>query len=88
MEKSYDNAIRSKKKIFVNNFIGGIAWGLGATIGITLILAVFGYTLRNIVFVPIIGEFVQDVSNFVIQNQPDFPSSENLPQNGQNPLTN
>lgn len=65
----HEKVNRSKKEIFINNFIGGVAWGLGSIIGFTIIFAIIGSLISKIDFVPIIGEFVQDVVNNVLQRQ-------------------
>ncbi len=65
------NAVKAnRKQIFVNNFIGGISWALGATIGLTLIVVVLGIVAKNINLVPFVGKFVADVIAFVLQNNP------------------
>lgn len=60
---------KSLHQIFVNNFIGGIAWGLGATVGVSLIVALFGIILAKIDFIPIIGDIVLKIMDFVGKNQ-------------------
>lgn len=60
------------KKIFLNNFLGGIAWGLGATVGLAVVLAVLTFILGKINLVPIVGTFVADVIKFVLQNNPQL----------------
>ena len=56
------------KHIFINNFLGGIAWGLGATIGLTVVLAVFGFILGKIDFIPFVGDFVSSVIEYTQKN--------------------
>lgn len=58
------------KQIVVNNFVGGISWGLGATVGVSIVLAVFGLILSKINLIPFIGDFVSQVTSFVLQNNP------------------
>lgn len=36
--RGYDNVSLPLRKIIVNNFFGGIAWGLGSVIGATIII--------------------------------------------------
>lgn len=71
MEK-YESVKRSFKDIIFNNFVGGIAWGLGATVGVSIIIAVLSLILRNINLVPFIGNFVSQITNYVLQNNPQF----------------
>lgn len=64
-----DRVNRSMKKLFINNFVGGIAWGLGVTVGLTLVLAIVGFFIGQLDYVPIIGTFVSDIVNFIDQNR-------------------
>ena len=43
------------------NFIGGIAWGLGVTVGISLIAYLLGLVLRAFEAMPFIGERLADI---------------------------
>jgi len=56
-----------RRQIFVNNFVGGIAWALGVTVGLALIVTIITLILRNVNFIPFVGNFVADVIKFVIQ---------------------
>lgn len=58
------------RQIFINNFIGGIAWGLGATVGLSLVIAIFGLILGKINLIPVVGEFVSQITSFVLKNNP------------------
>lgn len=71
MEK-YERVKRSFKDIIFNNFVGGIAWGLGATVGVSIIIAILSLILKNINLVPFIGNFVAQVTNYVLQNNPQL----------------
>lgn len=53
-------------KIITNNFIGGIFWALGVTIGLSLLVAILSLISHYINFVPIIGKFVSEVIDFVL----------------------
>jgi hypothetical protein len=57
-------------EIVFNNFIGGISWGLGATVGVALVFALLSLIAQNINFVPIIGSFVSDIINFILATNP------------------
>jgi len=67
MAEKYENVTKSKKRIFINNLIGGIAWGIGATIGASVLLAVLAFLLGSLDVVPVVGNFVSQVSVFVEQ---------------------
>ena len=63
---------KNKKEIFVNNFIGGIAWALGATVGLAIIFIILGLIVKNINLVPFVGNFVADVINFILSKNPNL----------------
>lgn len=63
---------KNKKELFINNFIGGVAWGLGATVGLALVLTMLGIVVKQINLVPFVGSFVADVVNFVLSNNPEL----------------
>ena len=58
------------KNIFTTNFLGGIAWGLGATVGLAIILTVFGFLINKLNLVPIVGSFMADLIKPVLQTKP------------------
>jgi len=64
----YEKVERSKKQIIINNFIGGIAWGLGATIGLAVVLALLGFLIGRVDFVPIVGDFFANVLEYTQRN--------------------
>ena len=66
MEKN-EQTSRSRKQIFVNNFLGGIAWALGVTVGLALIITILTLILKNVNLIPVVGNFVADIIKFVIQ---------------------
>jgi len=71
--QNYDKVNESLKDIIIRNFMGGIAWGLGATIGLALILAILGFILKRVNYVPIVGDFVSQVTHYVYQKEaPQF----------------
>ncbi|MDP2649307.1 MAG: DUF5665 domain-containing protein [bacterium] len=67
-----ENAKISYHKLFLKNFVGGIAWGLGATIGLSIVVAILGLMLNKINLIPIVGEFVSQLIDFVLKNNPNF----------------
>ncbi|MEK7571417.1 MAG: DUF5665 domain-containing protein [Patescibacteria group bacterium] len=62
----------SIKEILFNNFIGGIAWGFGATVGISVLFTILGIIADQANLVPIIGSFVSDITTFVLNNNQDL----------------
>lgn len=55
----------SPRRLLWTNFLAGLARGLGLTIGTALILASLGWFLGQIVTVPIIGDYVRQIIDYV-----------------------
>ena len=68
----YERSSMSKQQIIVNNFIGGLAWALGATIGLSVIIALLTVLAKNVNLVPIVGNFVSEVINFILATNPNL----------------
>lgn len=75
MGEKYENVTRSRKQIFANNFIGGLAWGIGGALGLALLFVILGFLVHYVNLVPIVGNFVLQVIDFVIAKQPGITSS-------------
>jgi len=58
------------KDIVLNNFIGGASWALGATIGLSVIIALLTLIAHSVNFnlIPVVGSFASKVIDFVITN--------------------
>lgn len=56
---------KSKGRLFVDNLIGGIGWGIGTIIGAVLLVSVLGFIAARVQAVPIVGEFVYNVTREV-----------------------
>ncbi|MBI2591016.1 MAG: hypothetical protein HYW33_04100 [Candidatus Blackburnbacteria bacterium] len=61
---------RSIGKIIWNNFWGGIAWGLGVTVGLSILFGAIGFLGSKVNWVPVIGKFVQQVTQYAEGNRP------------------
>jgi len=70
----YERIHQPRSKIFVNNFIGGIAWAIGATVGLALIVAILTLTLKNVNIIPVVGNFVAKIIQFIITKNPNLLS--------------
>jgi len=68
----YEKVIRPIKQIMLNNFIGGIAWAIGATIGFSIIIALLTIVLKQINFIPYIGNLTAEITKYVLQNNPQL----------------
>lgn len=67
MEK-YEQVQVGKRQMLLNNLLGGIAWGIGATIGASLFISLLGLILSKLDFVPIVGTFIVKILEFIEQN--------------------
>jgi hypothetical protein len=63
---------KSRKHIFFNNFLGGIAWGLGATVGVSIFFAILAFILSKVNVIPVVGNFVSGVLSYILQNNPNL----------------
>jgi hypothetical protein len=70
--ENYERTKGSRIQIFINNFIGGIAWALGATVGLALIVGVLTLILKNVNLIPVVGSFIADTIKFIITKNPNL----------------
>jgi hypothetical protein len=49
-------------------FVRGLAFGLGSVIGATLLVSMLVFSLSNIDFIPIIGEWAKEIVEMITQN--------------------
>ncbi len=68
----YEEIKANRKSIIINNFIGGIAWAVGSTLGITIMLALIGFVVGKINLIPVIGNWASEVTQIVIQKNPEL----------------
>lgn len=61
----YEKVHQSRKDLLFNNFLGGIAWGVGSTIGLAIVLALLGFVAKEINVIPFVGNFVTHVMQYV-----------------------
>jgi hypothetical protein len=50
-----------KRQVLINNFLGGLAWGVGTVLGATIVISILFSLLRNVEF------FIPGVSQFIDQ---------------------
>jgi hypothetical protein len=75
MATRHDLVNRGKREIFMNNLIGGMAWAFGAIIGTALLLFILGLIAQNVNFIPIVGEFVSGIIDYVINTNQNLKNS-------------
>ncbi len=68
----YEKVQLNKKQIIINNFLGGISWGVGATIGLAIFLAIVGFAISKIDLVPVIGNIISAGIQQAVKNSPNF----------------
>lgn len=66
----YEKSSLTLREIIVNNFVGGIAWGLGVTVGLAILFTIFGFFLRQLNIVPFLGNFINAIVEYVMKNNP------------------
>jgi len=65
---AYVNA-KSKRRIFVDNLVGGIAWGVGSIIGATIIIGALGLLVTRSKNIPLVGDVVQIIIEEINQGR-------------------
>ena len=58
---SYLNPYKSRKAIFFDNFLGGIAWSFGSFLGLAALALIIGFLVSKIDLVPIIGAWIAQI---------------------------
>jgi Domain of unknown function (DUF5665) len=53
------------RKLLWTNFLAGLARGLGLTIGTAIVLAMFGSLLSQFLSIPIIGDYIRQIIDYV-----------------------
>jgi len=61
IEKYYIEVSQSGRRRFLLGLIGGLGWGIGITLGTSLLLILIGFIVSKIDFVPILGNFLAQV---------------------------
>jgi hypothetical protein len=50
--------LKSGRRIFIDNLLGGIAWGFGSVIGATIIVGILGLIVVETKKIPLLGSIV------------------------------
>lgn len=72
MAKS-EGVYRSRKRMLIDNLLGGVMWSIGVWVGTTLIAIIVFYLLSKVDFVAVIGDFVSEVTKHMAKNRSFFP---------------
>lgn len=57
------------RRVLTINFLAGLARGLGLTVGTAIILGMIGYILGQFISMPVIGEYISNLLDYVKQYQ-------------------
>ena len=69
----FEQAAKTLKEILLNNFLGGLAWAIGATVGISIIIFLLTNVFRNVGWIPLIGDFISNLTSYVLTNLQSNP---------------
>ncbi|OGH23689.1 MAG: hypothetical protein A2958_02860 [Candidatus Levybacteria bacterium RIFCSPLOWO2_01_FULL_38_13] len=69
----FEQAAKTLKEILLNNFLGGLAWAIGATVGISIIIFLLTNVFRNVGWIPFIGDFISNLTSYVLTNLQSNP---------------
>jgi len=61
IEKHYIEVTASYRKRFLMGILQGLGWGIGITLATSLVIAIISYFVSRIDFVPVFGQFLNDV---------------------------
>lgn len=59
--KAVDRVYHSPKQIAARSFLSGIFTGLGATVGVSIVIGLITFILNQLQLFPIIGEFIEQM---------------------------
>lgn len=60
--RAIERVYPSGRKLLVNNFLAGLAFGLGTTVGVSIFLAVFTFTLNQLKLIPVMQDVVKGLN--------------------------
>lgn len=61
VEKHYIEVNPSAKNKFFIGLLQGLGWGIGVTLGTAALIILIGYIATRIDWIPILGQFIQNV---------------------------
>lgn len=68
--------LKGRKQIMIDNFLGGISWGLGTVIGATLIVGILGLFIVRTRTIPLIGDVIQVITTEIQLGVKEFASND------------
>ncbi len=61
----YTEIINNPKRLLIVNFVVGLARGIGTAIGFTILAALILYFIRQLVNLPLIGQYIAQLINII-----------------------
>lgn len=65
VEDVFASAYANKRRIYGYSFLRGVTFGLGATLGGTLVVALILYVLSQLSDIPLIGDLAEKIRNSI-----------------------
>lgn len=69
---NYNKINLNRREMIINNFLGGLSWAIGASIGFSLLIAILGFIAAKAGLIPIVGTFVSQIIDFVLEHNPSL----------------
>jgi len=67
-ERGYERVHLGLRRIMINNFLGGVAWGFGTVIGASVVVGVILWTLNQVGLFNLLGTSVQNFQDSLRQS--------------------
>lgn len=64
----FEKVLKPLRDIVINNFVGGISWAIGVTVGFSLVIFLLAKVFKNAGWIPFVGNFITDLTNYVLTN--------------------
>ena len=60
-KRGINKVFQDSKHLFLSNFLGGIAWGLGTVIGATIVAGLLALIIHLLGGIPFIGKWMAEI---------------------------
>ncbi len=68
VEELFNDYWAHRRQVYRMNFVRGLMFGLGSALGGTVVLALAVWLLTQLLSLPLVGGYVQDVKNSINQS--------------------
>lgn len=72
IDQPSEKIYKTRQQLFLDNLLGGIAWGVGSVIGATLVIGILGFSIAQLKTVPFLGDVVAVIIHEITQYQDPF----------------